>query len=110
MLKVRSFADRHISDLVGGALTMGLVNVDPNLPVNIQLVASVWRGTSNSLNFPIGIDVFTLPDGYTANDPDTFLVDNRFLPPNAATALPLFASGLSAIGLISSTALAPTIG
>ncbi len=48
--------------------------------------------------------VFNLDSGVTANDPGTFLVNNQFLPPTNATplpaALPLFATGLGALGLL----------
>lgn len=36
---------------------------------------------SNTLEFPTGIDVFNLPDGYTVNAGD-YLVNNRFIDPN----------------------------
>ncbi len=52
----------------------------------------------NSLDFPQGSDVFNLPNGYTANAPNIFLVNNRFVPPNAAVpepgSLALLGSGL----------------
>jgi hypothetical protein len=64
----------------------------------------VQAGFLDSLDYPTGMGVFTLDDGVTANDPGTFLFNNLFLPPNAETplpaALPLFATGLGALGLL----------
>lgn len=37
---------------------------------------------SNTLEFPTGIDVFSLPAGYTVNA-GSYLIDNRFIDPNA---------------------------
>ncbi len=37
----------------------------------------------DSLDLPTGIDVFNLPDGFTADAPDSFIVNNRFVPPAA---------------------------
>lgn len=37
---------------------------------------------SNTLEFPTGIDVFSLPDGYTVNA-GSYLVNNRFIDPDA---------------------------
>jgi len=102
-----------LSDLVGGVLQTGSVMVDPSSPVQILFTLQVF-GEGNlvddvffpsSLEFPKGIDVFTkLPDGYTVNDADAFLFNNRFLPPDNTTplpaAFPLFATGLGALGLL----------
>jgi hypothetical protein len=59
---------------------------------------------ANTLLFPIGVDVFDLPAGYTVNNPEAYIFNNRFIPPNA-TPLPstfvLFGSGLSVLGLLS---------
>jgi hypothetical protein len=38
-----------------------------------------------SVEFPIGSDVFNLPPGVTANAPDSFIFNNRYIP---ATAVP----------------------
>ena len=59
----------------------------------------------NSLDFPIGLALFNLEPGVTVNAPDSFVTNNIFAPPGsvAATpvpaALPLFATGLGALGL-----------
>ncbi|PYT30206.1 MAG: hypothetical protein DMG57_08960 [Acidobacteria bacterium] len=45
------------------------------------------------MDFPIGSDVFTLPDGRTANAPSMFIFNNRFLPPASSVPEP---SGLLA--------------
>jgi hypothetical protein len=101
-----------LSDVVSGVLTTGFVNVDPShavhIAISIQLLGfgnpgSVDDNFLSSLDFAKGIDVFTLPGGYTANDPDAFLFNNRFLPPSATplpSALPLFATGLGALSLL----------
>lgn len=56
----------------------------------------------NSLDFPIGTDVFTLANGVTANGADLEIVDNRFIPSVAAIPEPatfsLLAIGLVALG------------
>ena len=56
---------------------------------------------SNSLDLPIGSDVFNLAPGVMVNSDDLAIVDNRF---ESATplpaALPLFATGLGALGLL----------
>lgn len=44
--------------------------------------ASATADFSNSLEFPSGIDVFSLPAGYTVNA-GQYLVNNRFIDPNA---------------------------
>lgn len=38
---------------------------------------------SNTFGFPVGMDVFNLPPGFTANAPDLNLINNRFIDPNA---------------------------
>ena len=43
--------------------------------------ASARAEFSNSLDFVTGIDLFNLPDGFTANSESAFIVNNRFLPP-----------------------------
>lgn len=54
-----------------------------------------------TLEFPTGIDVFNLPDGYTANA-GNYLVNNRFVDPNAVgvpepTTVLLLAAGLAGL-------------
>lgn len=99
------------NDTVAGKLTTSSVNVPVGSPVTIALTLTVGAfggGTAtgdflNSFDFPL-TDIFTLPDGFTVNDPDMFIVNNDFLSPTEATplptALPLFASGLGALGLL----------
>lgn len=96
------------SDVISGTLTTDVVDVPLNAPINLTLqliVGGVGVFTDNFLNsvdFPIGADVFTLPEGFTANDPDMNLIDNRFTPtatPLPAT-LPLLATGLGAVCLL----------
>jgi hypothetical protein len=66
--------------------------------------ASARSEFSNSLDFELDGNLFNLPDGYTANSPTSFIVDNRFTP--LVTAVPepesvaLLAFGLAAIGLV----------
>jgi hypothetical protein len=103
-----------ISDQVGGILTTGTIPiVSLNTPIFIKISldvegfgnpGGVQAGFLNSLDYPIGMGVFNLDDGVTANDPGTFLFNNLFLPPTAETplpaAFPLFATGLGALGFL----------
>jgi hypothetical protein len=98
-------------DTVAGRLTTSSVDVPVGLPVTIALTVTVGAfgggGSSgdflHSFDFPL-TDIFTLPNGFTVNDPDMFIVNNDFVSSTAATplpaALPLFTSGLGALGLI----------
>jgi hypothetical protein len=98
-------------DTVAGRLTTSSVDVPVSSPVTIALMVTVGafgggEATGDflhSFDFPLA-DIFTLPDGFTVNDPDMFIVNNDFVSPTAATplpaALPLFASGLGALGLL----------
>jgi len=63
--------------------------------------ASATSDFSNTLEVPTGIDVFNLPEGYTANA-GNWLVNNRFVGAETPlpAALPLFATGLGALGLL----------
>jgi hypothetical protein len=102
------------SDQVQGILTTPTIAVvSLNTPIFIKISldiegfgnpGGVQAGFLNSLDYPTGMGVFNLDDGVTANDPGTFLVNNLFLPPTAETplpaALPLFATGLGALGLL----------
>jgi len=84
------------SDTVAGILTTPFVGgIALNTPISIDFrleldgfanPGSVSSDFLNSLDFPQGMNVFTLPDGYTANTADVFLVDNHFVP--AATPVP----------------------
>ena len=42
--------------------------------------ASASAEFSNSLDIPVGEDVFNLPIGFTADAPDSLIIDNRFVP------------------------------
>jgi hypothetical protein len=99
------------SDTVAGKLTTSSVNVPVGSPVTIALTLTLGgfgSGTAigdffHSFDFPL-TNIFTLPDGFTVNDPDMFIVNNDFLAPTAATplpaALPLFASGAGVFGFL----------
>jgi hypothetical protein len=91
-------ADRYIiSDGVHGRLPLSPVRVLLNQPVNLffglETVVSmqgVGRDSGraygffyDTLRFPFDAPVFDLPDGYTANSPDLFIVNNRYCPPGA---------------------------
>jgi len=39
------------------------------------------------MEFPLSGPVFDLPAGVTANAPDSFIFDNRFIPPGAVSAV-----------------------
>jgi hypothetical protein len=62
--------------------------------------ASALSDFSNSLEFPTGIDVFTLPDGFTANA-GAYLVNNRFIDASAVpepTCIVLVGLGVAGLG------------
>ena len=101
------------ANLHTATLTTDTFNVSTDSAVAVQFLLEMNARASDSsalaeflhsFRLPIGSDVFNLPDGYTADAPDSFVSNNRFLPPTAATplpaALPLFASGLGALGLL----------
>jgi hypothetical protein len=90
--------DRYIiNDGVHGRLPLSPVRVLLNQPVNLffglETVVSmqgVGRDSGraygffyDTLRFPFDAPVFDLPDGYTANSPDLFIVNNRYCPPGA---------------------------
>jgi hypothetical protein len=102
-----------LTDVVSGVLTTDPVaNVPLNVPVNIGFGINVtgfaFDGTFDaqfleSVDFPRDVPVFNLPDGVTADDPEAFIFDNRYLPPVAAVPEPSvwasLAVGLWALGL-----------
>jgi hypothetical protein len=65
-----------------------------DMPVSLQLTLAATAGTfsggvtvptanadfGHSFDFPVGSDLFNLPAGVTVNEPDRFIVDNRFVP------------------------------
>jgi hypothetical protein len=106
------------ASLSAGALTSQTIEVGLDQAVLLTMRIDVGVSASNagssansnfgsSLDFPIGTAVFVLPDGVMANALDSFVSNNIFSPPGAAAAtpvpaaLPLFATGLSALGLLS---------
>jgi len=78
--------DLHV---VSGEMQSHVVSVPVGIPVAFNLTLTV-AGFGNpgsfggdfihSVDFPIGADVFTLPEGFTVNDADMLLVNNRFDP------------------------------
>jgi hypothetical protein len=96
-----------------GTISTNTVFVTLGVPVGISLQLDVQTHSiglnsananyANSLDFPTGIDLFNLPAGVTANAPDSFIFNNRYVPPvNAAAAVPEPSSMLlvsSALGL-----------
>ena len=74
-------------DTVAGTLTTAVINALVGVPINVSFELSIDGFGSpgsmddkflSSLDFPVGTDVFTLPSGFTANDPDGIIVNNRF--------------------------------
>lgn len=77
------------------------------LRIVVQTTADAGGSSSaefgESLDFPIGTALFNLPDGVTANAPDSFVFNDIFSPTSAVplpAALPLFATGAGAFGLL----------
>ncbi len=92
---------------VGGVLTTGPVMAGVGVPTNISIFLSFFgQGPGgmdalfeNSLDFVRGRDLFTLPEGFTAEDPDAFIFDNRFLPPGGAPEPAAWALAIAGFGL-----------
>ena len=81
---------------LGGTLVTDTVFVPINQPeiLDLQLEISGFANPGNfsgdflhSLDLPDGSDIFTLPDGFTANDDGGFIINNR-LAGAEATAVP----------------------
>jgi hypothetical protein len=107
-----SFASLSAGALTSQTIEVGLdqaVLLTMRIDVGVIVANAGSSANSNfggSLDFPIGTAVFVLPEGVTANAPGSFVTNNIFSPPDAAgttpvpAALPLFATGLGALGLL----------
>jgi len=100
--------DNDLSAFIGGTLTTGTVIVPVGVPVavSLQLGSGVFgnAGTAttffeHSLDFARGVPLFNLPDGYTVEDPDAFVFDNRFAPPGAVPEPAAWALMIAGFGL-----------
>jgi hypothetical protein len=102
----------QFKDSIGGVFTTGAVDVPVLTPTNVffQLLIGGFGnpGSLNdlfldSLDFVHGQDVFVLPPGYTAEDPDAFIIHNRYLPPSAVPepgSWVLLLGGFAALGAV----------
>jgi len=82
---------------IAGTYTTQPVLVPLNVPVALRIYVATNAGSgdpgsfagadfSHSLDFPTGVPLFNLPDGYTANDANMFIFDNQFQPPSTSAA------------------------
>ncbi|HUP08973.1 MAG TPA: hypothetical protein VMU47_17565 [Caldimonas sp.] len=66
--------------------------------------ASATADWGDTMSLPLDAPVFDLPAGVTANDPEAFIFDNRFIPPDAVSpvdeppAIAMLAAGLAVLG------------
>jgi hypothetical protein len=91
------------SDQVNATATTALFTVGVNVPVPININLRVDGGANfggtgsadflNSLDFPL-TNIFNLPDGFTVNDPDMFIVNNNFVAPTVGVPGPVVGAGL----------------
>ena len=98
------------SDVVSATATTALFTVPVGSPVPIAIALRVDGAATlgqtgdadflHSADFPL-TNIFTLPDGFTANDPDMFIVNNDFVAPGSAVPEPssllLLLSGVSGL-------------
>jgi hypothetical protein len=91
------------------------VLVPLDTPVDVEFFVALSGGSAaagnsasadygHSFDFPVGIDLFNLPEGVTVNAPDSFVFNNRFLPPAVAAPEPatlaLLCAGVAALGFV----------
>ena len=93
------------SDLVSATATTALFNVAVGVPVPINIalrvdgVATLGATGSGefSLDFPL-TDIFNLPDGFTVNDADMFIVNNSFTAVPEPSTWAMLLLGFAALG------------
>jgi hypothetical protein len=88
------------------------ITVPLDTPVSLSMVLDASAGVTtggattptanadylHSFDFPQGTDLFNLPAGVTVNEPDAFVVNNRFVP--APEPSGLMAIGFAAFGML----------
>ena len=65
-----------------------------------QTTVNASANAAHTFSLTVGSKVFDLPDGITFDDPDAFVFDNIFLPPDAVAAVPEPGSAVLLLGAL----------